>query len=95
MARFADALEDALRPVHDAGRGDALRIVRDERAGGEAAGVVGAVGAALDSVAAQAAEVTRRVWGHAAEGRLVDEETDRGLAVVDGACMGHDEHNIT
>ena len=39
MARFADALEDALRPVHDAGRGDALRIVRDERAGGEAAGV--------------------------------------------------------
>ena len=33
VARFADALEDALRPVHDAGRGDALRIVRDERAG--------------------------------------------------------------
>ena len=43
MALFADAFEDALRPMHDARRGNALAKVWDKRARGEAARVVGAV----------------------------------------------------
>ena len=47
MALFADALEDTLSSIHDAGRRHALRVVRDEGAGGEAAGVVRAVEATV------------------------------------------------
>ena len=39
MAHFADALEDALSSIHDAGRRHTLRVVRDEGAGGKAARV--------------------------------------------------------
>ena len=61
VALFADAFENALSAVHDTGRRDALRIVRDEGARGEAARVVGAVGAALGGSTAQAAKVARRI----------------------------------
>ena len=40
VALFTDAFENALRPVHDARRRDALAEVRDEGARGEAARVV-------------------------------------------------------
>ena len=83
MALFVDAFHDTLSSIHDAGRRHALPVVRDEGAGGEAAGVVRAVEATLSCSAAQAAKATRRVWGHAPE-VLVDEEMDHGLSVEDG-----------
>ena len=62
VALLADAFEYPLRAVHDACCRDALCVVRDEGARGEAARVVCAVGAALGGSTAQAAKVARPGW---------------------------------
>ena len=66
-----------------AGGGEALRVVRDERARVVAAAVVGRIVAVDLRLAPKVAQVAGGEWCHA-EARFVHEEADEGLLVLDG-----------
>ena len=61
MALLANALENSVGSPHDTGSRDALCVVGDERLGGVAARVVGAVSAVGGGSAPEVAKVARCV----------------------------------
>ena len=87
MHLLADALEDALCPPHDARSREALGKEGDKGLGGEAASIIGPVHAALCCVTGEAAEAASGGWRHAADGRLVHEEVDPRLSILDGVAV--------
>ena len=91
MAGGRQLVEDALHAVHNDRARDLLRVEGHEGARRRARTVIGRIATVQRRVAGEAAQAARGVRAHAAQ-RLVHEEVDGGLAVLDGvdviACVG-------
>ena len=71
--------------MHDAGGGEALRVVLEERASA-CVTVVGAIATVLYSITRETPKVSRCVAANGSRS-LVDQEVDTSLAVVNGVAV--------
>ena len=71
--------------MHDAGGGEALRVVLEERASA-CVTVVGAIATVLYSITRETPKVSRCIAANRSRS-LVDQEVDPSLAVVDGVAV--------